>query len=50
MIENYRLGILPLIVPITILRHHFRKFPDDYINRSWYMRPHPVELMLHNQL
>ena len=49
-IENYRLGLLPLIVPITLLRHHFRKFPDDYIENSFYMHPHPDELMLRNQL
>ncbi|QFU77707.1 DUF1722 domain-containing protein [Halioglobus maricola] len=50
MIEQYRLGYIPLIVPITILRHHFRKTPDPYINQSYYMQPHPQELMLHNQL
>jgi uncharacterized protein YbgA (DUF1722 family)/uncharacterized protein YbbK (DUF523 family) len=50
MIEQYRLGYIPLIVPITILRHHFRKSPDPYINQSYYMQPHPQELMLHNQL
>lgn len=49
-IEHYRLGYVPLIVPITILRHHFRKNPDPYIDRSYYMNPHPRELMLHNQL
>lgn len=49
-IEHYRLGYIPLIVPITILRHHFRKHPDPYIDRSYYMNPHPRELMLHNQL
>ena len=49
-IENYRLGLLPLIVPITLLRHHFRKIPNEYIERSYYMRPHPDELMLLNSL
>ena len=49
-IEQYREGYLPLIVPITLLRHHFRKFPDEYIDQSWYMRPHPQEMMLHNLL
>jgi len=38
-IENYRLGQVPLIVPITLLRHHFRKNPNDYIERSHYMQP-----------
>lgn len=49
-IEAYRLGYVPLIVPITLLRHHFRKAPDDYINSSYYMNPHPAELMLLNSL
>ena len=49
-IENYRLGLLPLIVPITLLRHHFRHHPDAYIEQSWYMQPHPDELMLLNSL
>ena len=49
-IEQYRRGYLPLIVPVTLLRHYFRKHPDPYINQSWYMQPHPRELMLHNLL
>ena len=49
-IEKYRLGQLPLIVPITLLRHHFRKNPNSYIERSYYMQPHPDELMLLNSL
>ena len=49
-IENYRKGLLPLIVPITLLRHHFRKIPNQYIERSYYMQPHPDELMLLNSL
>lgn len=49
-IEQYRLGLLPLIVPITLLRHHFRKHPNDYITNTYYMCPHPGELMLLNSL
>lgn len=49
-IEKYRLGQLPLIVPITLLRHHFRKNPNTYIERSYYLQPHPDELMLLNSL
>lgn len=48
--EQYRQGLLPLIVPITILRHHFRRHPVEYINDSYYLNPHPKELMLFNQL
>jgi uncharacterized protein YbgA (DUF1722 family) len=49
-VENYRRGLLPLIVPITLLRHHFRRNPNEYIERSYYMQPHPDELMLLNSL
>jgi len=49
-IEQYRKGYLPLIVPVTLLRHYFRKHSDAYIKQSWYMQPHPRELMLHNLL
>ena len=49
-IENYRRGLLPLIVPITLLRHHFRRHPNAYIERSFYLQPHPDELMLLNSL
>ncbi|WP_299789277.1 DUF523 and DUF1722 domain-containing protein [uncultured Shewanella sp.] len=49
-IEDYRKGLLPLIVPITLLRHHFRLSPDTYITESYYMQPHPGELMLLNNL
>jgi uncharacterized protein YbgA (DUF1722 family)/uncharacterized protein YbbK (DUF523 family) len=49
-IESYRLGKVPLIVPITLLRHHFRKQPDPFIENSYYMNPHPLELGLLNQI
>lgn len=49
-IENYRLGMLPLIVPLTLLRHHFRRQPDSFIDRSYYMLPHPAELGLLNAI
>lgn len=49
-IDKYREGLLPLIVPITLLRHHFMHHPDDYISSTYYMNPHPSELMLLNGL
>ena len=50
VIERYRNGFIPLIVPITLLKHHFRKNPDQYIESSYYMSPYPQELQLINQL
>ncbi|UOA10776.1 DUF523 and DUF1722 domain-containing protein [Methylobacter sp. S3L5C] len=50
IIERYRNGEIPLIVPLTVLKHHFRKSPDTYIDESYYMSPYPQELQLINQL
>ncbi len=49
-IERYRLGYLPLIVPITLLRHHFRRMPNTFINNSFYMAPYPEELVILNSI
>lgn len=48
--ERYQAGDVPLIVPLTLLKHHFRKTPDPYIEASYYMSPYPQELNLINQL
>lgn len=50
VIEQYRKGIVPLIVPITLLKHHFRRHPNEYIERQIYLTPHPYELMLRNTI
>ncbi len=49
-IEKYRHGQIPLIVPITLLKHHLRRHPDPFITRQYYLQPHPEELMLRNSL
>ena len=50
LIEDYRLGRVPLVVPITLLKHHFRRYPNAYIEGQTYLNPHPKELMLRNLL
>jgi uncharacterized protein YbgA (DUF1722 family)/uncharacterized protein YbbK (DUF523 family) len=50
IIERYRHGTIPLIVPVTLLKHHLRRYPDPYIERQYYLNPHPEELMLRNSL
>ncbi|MGD8907843.1 MAG: DUF523 and DUF1722 domain-containing protein [Chromatiales bacterium] len=47
-IEAYRRGETPLIVPITLLRHYFRRHPDPYMEKQVYLRPHPEKLGLRN--
>ncbi len=48
VIENYHKGYVPLIVPIVLVRHYVRKFNEPYLQRQYYLNPHPLELMLRN--
>jgi len=50
VIANYHDGLVPLIVPITLLRHYVRKYQEDYLARQFYVNPHPLELMLRNHV
>ena len=47
-IDDYRLGLIPLIVPITLLQHHVRVHNVEYLAGQVYLQPHPKELMLRN--
>jgi uncharacterized protein YbgA (DUF1722 family)/uncharacterized protein YbbK (DUF523 family) len=47
-IDQYRLGIVPLIVPITLINHYVRKYEQPYLKEQYYLHPHPVELQLRN--
>lgn len=47
-IEDYRHALVPLIVPITLLRHHVRVHGVPYLAGQLYLEPHPKELMLRN--
>ena len=50
VIGQYRHGIVPLVVPITLLKHHFRQHPDPYIAQQVYLQPHPENLSLRNAI
>lgn len=50
MILAYAAGLLPLVVPVTLLRHHFRRHPHDWVGEQTYLQPYPVELMLRNHV
>ena len=49
-IEDYRTGLVPLIVPITLLRHYVRVHEVSYLAGQLYLEPHPKELMLRNHV
>ncbi|UCC57101.1 MAG: DUF1722 domain-containing protein [Gammaproteobacteria bacterium] len=50
VIEEYRCERLPLIVPITLIKHWLRIYPNKYIASQYYLNPHPRELKLRNQI
>ncbi len=41
VIHGYRRGELPLLAPITLLKHHLRQHPDPYLGHQVYLDPHP---------
>ena len=49
-IEDYRLGLVPLIVPVTLIRHHVRVRDVTYLAGQVYLAPHPKELVLRNHV
>jgi len=49
-IADYHRGWVPLIVPITLLRHHARRQGVAYLLGQRYLEPHPRELMLRNHV
>jgi len=48
VIESYRQHHVPLIVPVTLMNHYVRKFNDGYLEKQYYLKPHPTELKLRN--
>lgn len=46
VLDQCRTKLSPLTIPRTLLRHHFRKNPNNYIERSYYLSPYPDELNL----
>jgi uncharacterized protein YbgA (DUF1722 family) len=49
-IADYRGGLVPLVVPITLVRHHVRRCEIEYLASQVYLEPHPKELMLRNHV
>lgn len=50
VIEDYRRRLVPLVVPITLLRHHVERHRIGYVLGQTYLNPHPKELMLRNHV
>lgn len=45
MIHAYRKEELPIIAPLTLLRHHLRRLPHEYLEKQKYLekRPKPLD-------
>lgn len=50
-IQDYQRGLTPLIVPLTLFKHHLRRRPaPDWVHVQVYLNPYPKELMLRNHV
>ena len=50
LLGSYRRGEMPLVVPVTMLRHHLRRLPENHAARQVYLSPHPDALALRNAI
>ncbi len=50
VIHDYRRQLVPLIVPITLVRHYTKKYSVGYLEGQVYLEPSPKELMLRNHV
>jgi uncharacterized protein YbgA (DUF1722 family)/uncharacterized protein YbbK (DUF523 family) len=48
VIEDYRKELVPLVVPVTLLRHYVSKYDQPYLGEQVFLNPHPAELKLRN--
>jgi uncharacterized protein YbgA (DUF1722 family)/uncharacterized protein YbbK (DUF523 family) len=50
IVGRYHNRLVPLIVPVTLLKHYARIHEEPYLSRQRYLDPHPAELMLRNHV
>ena len=50
LIDEHRQERVPLIVPLTLMRHHVRRHRVAYLEGQIYLEPHPRELSLRNHV
>lgn len=49
-VADYRRGRVPLVVPLTLVRHLVRRLGAPHLEGQIYLEPHPRELMLRNHV
>ena len=50
LVDDYGRGLVPLVVPLTLLRHYVERLGIAYLAGQLYLDPHPKELMLRNHV
>lgn len=50
LIDGYRRGLIPLIAPISLMRHYARRFGIADLAGQVYLEPHPMELLPRNRV
>jgi uncharacterized protein YbgA (DUF1722 family)/uncharacterized protein YbbK (DUF523 family) len=50
IIRDFQRQLIPLIVPITLVRHYVKKYNAEYLDNQIYLNPSPKELMLRNHV
>jgi uncharacterized protein YbgA (DUF1722 family) len=50
IIARYHKGLVPLIVPVSMISHFAEKYDEPYLKSQYYLNPHPSELMLRNHV
>lgn len=46
LIADHRRGVVPLVAPLTLMKHHVRRLHVAYLAGQVYLDPYPKELML----
>lgn len=50
LIDSYKAGRVPLVVPLTLLKHHLLKLDNPYLKSQTFWEPHPDILGVRNYI
>lgn len=50
VIQDYRIGELPILAPLTLIKHYLQAYPNDYLQQQRYLEPYPQALRLRYNL
>lgn len=50
LVDSYKAGVVPLVVPLTLLKHHLLKLDNPYLKSQTFWEPHPDQLGLRNHI